>query len=168
MGKIRDWFIHLFGGKTEDEYEWMLKSRDHYYKLYKLNCDGYEYEYKAKQAAINQARKWKREYENQVAWFEKNAEDETKFRCKFNELKAEYNELCNKIYQLELRRKVLAKNIIQIDGIPEEYAKNQVIGSFAAELAPYIKFLKQEIYDPLTTKKQTNLIATLEVVKPNE
>lgn len=168
MGKIRDWFIHLFGGKTEDEYEWMLKSRDHYYKLYKLNCDGYEYEYKAKQAAIHQARKWKREYESQVAWFEKNAEDETKFRCKFNELKAEYNELCNKSYRLELRRKVLVKNIIQIDGIPEEYAKNQVIGSFAAELAPYIKFLKQEIYDPLTTKKQTNLIATLEVVKPNE
>ena len=106
--------------------------------------------------------------ESQVAWFEKNAEDETKFRCKFNELKAEYNDLCNKSYQLELRRKVLVKNIIQIDGIPEEYAKNQVIGSFAAELAPYIKFLKQEIYDPLTTKKQTNLIATLEVVKPNE
>lgn len=168
MGKIRDWFIHLFGGKTEDEYEWMLKSRNYYYKLYKLNCDSYEYEYKAKQAAINQARKWKREYEGQIAWFEKNAEDETKFRCKFNELKAEYNELCNKIYQLELRRKVLVKNIIQIDGIPEEYAKNQVIGSFAVELAPYIKFLKQEIYDPLTTKKQTNLIATLEVVKPNE
>lgn len=168
MGKIREWLIHLFGGKTEEEYEWMLKSRNYYYKLYKLNCDGYKYEHKAKQAAINQARKWKREYESQIAWFEKNAEDETKFRCKFNELKAEYNELCNKSYQLELRRKVLIKNIIQIDGIPEEYAKNQVIGSFAAELAPYIKFLKQEIYDPLTTKRQTNLIATLEVIKPNE
>lgn len=168
MSKIRDWLIHLLGGKTEDEYKRMLKRRDHYYKLYKLNCDRYEYEYKAKQAAINQARKWKREYEGQIAWFEKNAEDETKFRCKFNELKTEYNELYNKSYRLELRRKILAKNIIQIDGIPEEYAKNQVIGSFAAELAPYIKFLKQEIYDPLTAKRQTNLIATLEVVKPNE
>ncbi len=168
MGKIRNWFIHLFGGKTDDEYEWMLKSRNYYYKLYKLNCDGYKYEHKAKRAAINQARKWKREYESQIAWFEKNAENETKFRCKLNELKAEYNELYSRSYQLELRRKVLVKNIIQIDGIPEEYAKNQVIGSFAAELVPYIKFLKQEIYDPLTTKKQTNLIATLEVVKPNE
>lgn len=154
MSKIRDWFIHLLGGKTEDEYEWMLKSRNYYYKLYKLNCDGYEYEYRAKCAAINQARKWKREYESQIAWFEKNAENETKFRCKFNELKAEYNELYSRSYQLELRRKVLVKNIIQIDGIPEEYAKNQVIGSFAAELAPYIKFLKQEIYDPLTTKNR--------------
>lgn len=168
MSKIKAWVIHLFGGKTEDEYKLMQKSRDYYYKLYKLNCDGYEYEYKAKRAAIHQARKWKREYENQIAWFEKNAEDETKFRCKFNELKAEYNELCNKSYQLELRRKVLAKNIIQIDGIPEEYAKNQVIGSFAAELAPYIKFLKQEIYDPMTLKTQTNVIGMLEVIKPNE
>lgn len=168
MSKIKDWLVHLFGGKTEDEYKLMQKSRDYYYKLYKLNCYGYEYEYRAKCAAINQARKWKREYESQIAWFEKNAEDETKFRCKFNELKAEYNELYSRSYQLELRRKVLAKNIIQIDGIPEEYAKNQVIGSFAAELAPYIKFLKQEIYDPLTAKKQTNLIATLEVIKPNE
>lgn len=168
MGKIRDWLIHLLGGRTEEAYEWMLKSRDHYYKLYKLNADAYEYEFRAKHAAINQARKWKQEYESQVAWFEKNAEDETKFRCKLNELKAEYNALYSRSYQLELRRKVLVKNIIQIDGIPEEYAKNQVIDSFAAELAPYIKFRKQEIYDPLTTKKQENLIAILEVVKPNE
>ena len=168
MGKIRDLFIHLFGGKTNDEYEWMLKSRNHYYKLYKLNADSYEYEFRAKHAAINQARKWKQEYERQVAWFEKNSEDETKFCCKLNELRAEYNALYSRNYQLELRRKVLVKNIVQIDGIPEEYAKNQVIGSFAAELAPYIKFRKQEIYDPLTVKTQTNLIATLEVVKPDE
>lgn len=168
MSKIKEWLIHLLGGRTEEEYEWMIKSRDHYYKLYKLNADAYEYEFRAKHAAINQARKWKQEHESQVAWFEKNAEDETKFRCKLNELKAEYNALYSRSYQLELRRKVLIKNIIQIDGIPEEYAKNQVIGSFAAELAPYIKFCKQEIYDPLTTKKQENLIATLEVVKPNE
>lgn len=168
MTKIKDWLIHLLGGRTEEAYELMLKSRDHYYKLYKLNADAYEYEFRAKHAAIHQARKWKEEYENQVAWFEKNAEDETKFRCKLNELKAKYNALYSRSYQLELRRKVLVKNIIQIDGIPEEYAKSQVIGSFAAELAPYIKFRKQEIYDPLTTKKQSNLIATLEVVKPNE
>lgn len=168
MSKIKEWLIHLLGGRTEAAYELMQKSRDHYYKLYKLNADSYEYEYKAKQAAINQARKWKQEYENQVAWFEKNREDETKFRCKLNELRADYNELHKRSYQLELRRKVLVKNIVQIDGIPEEYAKNQVISSFAAELAPYIKFLKQEIYDPLTVKRQTNLIATLEVVKPDE
>lgn len=168
MGKIRDWLIHLLGGRTEEAYELMQKSRDHYYKLYKLNADAYEYEFKAKHAAINQARKWKQEYEEQVAWFEKNREDETKFRCKLNELRGAYNALYSRSYQFELRRKVLVKNIIQIDGIPEEYAKNQVIGSFAAELAPYIKFRKQEIYDPLTTKKQENLIATLEVVKPNE
>lgn len=168
MGKIRDLFIHLLGGKTEEEYEWMLKSRDRYYKLYKLSCDGYEYEYKAKQAAINQARKWKQEYDKQVAWFEKNRGDETKFRCKLNELQGAYNALYSRSYQLELRRKVLVKNIVQIDGIPEEYAKNQVIGSFAAELEQCVKFRKQEIYNPLTIKTQTNLIATLEVIMPNE
>ncbi len=168
MSKIKEWLIHLLGGRTEEEYEWMIKSRNHYYKLYKLNADSYEYEFRAKRAAINQARKWKQEYERQVAWFEKNREDETKFRRKLNSLQAEYHTLYKRSYLLELRRKVLVKNIVQIDGIPEEYAKNQVIGSFAAELATYIKFRKQEIYDPLTVKTQTNLIATLEVVKPDE
>lgn len=168
MGKIRDWFIHLFGGKTEEEYEWMLKSRDHYYKLYKLNCDGYEYEYKAKQAAINQARKWKKKYDDLVKANEQNYEEEHKYQIKYNKLDDLYGQVMQREMPLQARCVTLSKNIVMIDGVPLDYIKKQMCERFAAEISGYISYVMSEIYDPMTLKTQTNVTGMLEVVKPNE
>ena len=168
MSKIRDWLIHLLGGKTEDEYEWMLKSRDHYYKLYKLNCDGYEYEYKAKQAAINQARKWKKKYDDLVKANEQNYEEEHKYQIKYNKLDDLYGQVMQRAMSLQARCVTLSKNIVMIDGVPLDYIKKQMCERFAAEISGYISYVTNEIYDPMTLKTQTNVTGMLEVVKPNE
>ena len=168
MSKLRDWLIHLFGGKTEDEYEWMLKSRDYYYKLYKLNCDGYEYEYKAKQAAINQARQWKKKYDDLVKANEQNYEEEHKYQIKYNKLYDSYGQVMQRAMSLQARCVTLSKNIVMIDGVPLDYIKKQMCERFAAEISDYISYVTNEIYDPMTLKTQTNVTGMLEVVKPNE
>lgn len=167
MGKVRDWFIHLFGGKTEDEYEWMLKSRDFYYKLYKLNCDGYEYEYKAKQAAIHQAQQWKKKYDDIVKVNEQNYEEERKYKAKYK-LNDLYGQVMTRAMSLQARCVTLSKNIVMIDGVPLDYIKKQMCERFAAEISDYISYVTNEIYDPMTQKTQTNVTGMLEVVKPNE
>ena len=167
MGKIRDWLIHLLGGKTE-EYERMLKRRDHYYKLYKLNCDRYEYEYKAKQAAINQARKWKKKYDDLVKANEQNYEEEHKYQIKYNKLNDLYGQVMTKAMSLQARCVTLSKNIVMIDGVPLDYIKKQMCERFVAEISEYISYVTNEIYDPMTLKTQTNVTGMLEVVKPNE
>lgn len=168
MGKIRDWFIHLFGGKTEDEYKLMQKSRDYYYKLYKLNCDGYEYEYRAKCAAINQARKWKKKYDDLVKANEQNYEEEHKYQVKYNKLNDLYGQVMTRAMSLQARCVTLSKNIVMIDGVPLDYIKKQMCERFAAEISEYISYVTNEIYDPMTQKTQTNVTGMLEVVKPNE
>ena len=168
MSKIRDWLIHLLGGETEEEYEWMLKSRNYYYKLYKLNCDGYEYEYKAKQAAINQARKWKKKYDDLVEANEQNYEEEHKYKIKYNKLDDLYGQVMQRAMSLQARCVTLSKNIVMIDGVPLDYIKKQMCERFAAEISDYISYVTNEIYDPMTLKTQTNVTGMLEVVKPNE
>lgn len=168
MSKIRNWFIHLFGGKTEEEYKLMQKSRDYYYKLYKLNCDGYEYEYKAKQAAINQARQWKKKYDDLVKANKQNYEEEHKYQLKYNKLNDLYGQVMQRAMSLQARCVTLSKNIVMIDGVPLDYIKKQMCGAFAAEISEYISYVMSEIYDPMTQKTQTNVIGMLEVVKPNE
>lgn len=168
MGKIRDWLIHLFGGKTEEEYEWMLKSRDYYHKLYKLNCDRYDYEYRAKDAVINQARQWKKKYDDFVKANEQNYEEEHKYKAKYNKLNDLYGQVMTRAMSLQARCVTLSKNIVMIDGVPLDYIKKQMCERFAAEISDYISYVTNEIYDPMTQKTQTNVTGMLEVVKPYE
>ena len=168
MGKVRDWFIHLFGGRTEEEYEWMLKSRNHYYKLYKLNCDGYKYEHKAKCAAIHQAQQWKKKYDDLVKANEQNYKEEHKHQIKYNKLNDLYGQVMQRAMSLQARCVTLSKSIVMIDGVPLDYIKKQMCGAFAAEISEYVSYVTNEIYDPMTLKTQTNVTGMLEVVKPNE
>lgn len=168
MGKIRDWLIHLFGGKTEEEYECMLKRRNYYYKLYKLNRDSYEYEYKAKQAAIHQAQQWKKKYDDLVKANEQNYEEEHKHQIKYNKLNDLYGQVMQRAMSLQARCITLSKNIVMIDDVPLDYIKKQMCERFTAEISEYISYVTNEIYDPMTQKTQTNVTGILEVVKPNE
>lgn len=172
MSKIRDWFIHLFGGKTEEEYKLMQKSRDYYYKSYELICDsydyGYNYEYRAKCAAINQARKWKKKYDDLVKENKQNYEEEHKHQIKYNKLNDLYGQMTQRAMSFQARCITLSKNIVMIDGVPLDYIKKQMCERFAAEISDYISYVTNEIYDPMTQKTQTNVTGMLEVVKPNE
>lgn len=168
MSKIKEWLIHLLGGRTKEEYEWMIKSRDHYYKLYKLNEDAYDYDYRAKHAAINQARKWKKKYDDLVKANEQNYKEEHKHQIKYNKLNDLYGQVMTRAMSLQARCITLSKNIVQIDGVPQEYIEKQMTERFAAELGQYITYTTSKIYDPLTLKTQTNVVGSLEVVKPNE
>ena len=168
MGKIRDWLIYLLGGEKEEEYEWMLKRRDYYYKLYKLNCDRYDYEYKAKDAAIHQAQQWKKKYVDLVKANKQNHEEEHKYQVKYNNLNDLYGKVMQRAMSLQARCVTLSKNIVMIDGVPLDYIKKQMCERFAAEISEYISYVTNEIYDPMTLKTQTNVTGMLEVVKPNE
>lgn len=167
MGKIRDWLIHLLGGRTKEAYELMQKA-DYYYKLYKLNADAYEYEFKAKHAAINQAQQWKKKYDELIKVNEQNYEEEHKHQLKYGKLNDLYGQLMTRAMSLQARCITLSKNIILIDGVPQEYIEKQMTERFAAELGQYITYTTSKIYDPLTLKTQTNVVGSLEVVKPNE
>lgn len=105
MSKIRDWFIHLLGGVSKDEYE-ELKQRNSELQF----------------------------------WLSKTVPDITTLR----------------------------QNIVKVDGIPDEYINQQICNKFAKELLPYIEFTKQVVEEPLFCKQETNVCATLKVVKPNE
>lgn len=168
MSKIKEWLIHLLGGRTEEEYEWMIKSRNHYYKLYKLNADSYEYEFRAKHAAIHQARQWKKKYDELVKANEQNYKEEHKHQIKYNKLNDLYGQVMTRAMSLQARCITLSKSIIMIDGVPKEYIEKQMTERFASELGQYITYTTSKIYDPLTLKTQTNVVGSLEVVKPDE
>lgn len=168
MSKIKDWLIHLLGGRTEAEYEWMLKRRNEYYKLWLLNEKYYEHEHKAKKAVIHQAQQWKEKYDNLVKEREQNYKEEHKHQIKYNKLNDLYGQVMTRAMSLQARCITLSKNIVQIDGVPQEYIEKQMTERFAAELSQYITYTTSKIYDPLTLKTQTNVVGSLEVVKPNE
>lgn len=168
MGKIKDWLIQLLGGYTKYEYEDMVKRKEHYQKLFKLNADCYSYEHSAKCAAINQARKWKKKYDDLVKANEQNYKEEHKHQVKYNKLNDLYGQVMTRAMSLQARCITLSKSIVMIDGIPQEYIKKQMSERFAAELGQYITYTTSKIYDSLTLKTQTNVVGSLEVVKPNE
>lgn len=139
MGKIRDWFIHMLGGTTDDEYNTVVNANT-------ILVQAFTEERNAKQHAIIEARQWKKQYNKLLS-------------------KIKDNKLLSKINDDAV---LLKQTIVKLDGIPDKYVEEQICMKFAKELLPYIKFTKEAVAEPKFCKQETNVQAFLKVVKPDE
>ena len=139
MGKIRDWFIHMLGGTTNDEYNTIVNANT-------ILVQAFTEERTAKQRIIAEARQWKKQYNKLLS-------------------KIKDNKLLSKISDNSI---LLKQTIVKLDGIPDKYVEEQICMKFAKELLPYIKFTKEAVAEPKFCKQETNVQAFLKVVKPDE
>lgn len=139
MGKIRDWFIHMLGGTTDDEYNTIVNANT-------ILVQALEEKRTAKQHAVIEAKQWKKQY------------DELLSRIKD----------CKLLLKIKGDAVVLKQTIVKLDGMPDKYIEEQICMKFAKELLPYIKFTKEAVTEPKFSKQETNVQAFLKVVKPDE
>ena len=139
MGKIRDWFIHMLGGTTDDEYNTIVNANT-------ILTKAFTEERNAKQHAIIEARQWKKQYNKLLS-------------------KTKDNKLSSKINDDAV---LLKQTIVKLDGMPDKYIEEQICMKFAKELLPYITFTKEAVAEPNFCKQETTVQAFLKVVKPDE
>lgn len=139
MGKIRDWFIHMLGGTTDDEYNTVVN-------INTILVQAFMEERIAKKHVIIEARRWKKQYNELLP---KIKDDKEPSKIKDDTV-------------------LLKQTIVKLDGIPEKYIEEQICMKFAKELLPYIKFAKEAIAEPKFCKQETNVQAFLKVVRPDE
>lgn len=139
MGKIRDWFIHMLGGTTDDEYNTIVNANT-------ILVQALEEKRTAKQHAVIEAKQWKKQY------------DELLSRIKN----------CKLLLKIKGDAVLLKQTIVKLDGMPDKYIEEQICMKFAKELLPYIKFTKDVITEPKFCKQETNVQAFLKVVRPDE
>ena len=92
MGKIRDWFIHVLGGTTDDEYNTIVNANS-------ILVQAVTEERNAKQHAITEARQWKKQYNKLLS------------KIKDNKLLLKTND----------EAVLLKQTIVKLDGIPDKY-----------------------------------------------
>ena len=139
MGKIRDWFIHMLGGTTDDEYNTIVNANS-------ILVKAFTEERNAKQHAIIEARQWKKQYNKLLS------------KIKDHNLLLKIND----------ETVLLKQTLVKLDGMPDKYIEEQICMKFAKELLPYIKFTKEAVAEPNFCKQETNVQAFLKVVKPDE
>lgn len=139
MGKIRDWFIHMLGGTTDDEYNTIVNANS-------ILVKAFTEERNAKQHIIDEARQWKKQYNKLLSKVK-----DAKLLLKINDDTV-----------------LLKQTIVKLDGIPDKYIEEQICMKFAKDLLPYIKFTKEAVAEPKFCKQETIIQAFLKVVKPDE
>lgn len=139
MGKIRDWFIHMLGGTTDDEYNTVVNANS-------ILVQALTEERNAKQHAIIESRLWKKQY---------------------NKLLSKIKDR-NLLLKINDETVLLKQTLVKLDGMPDKYIEEQICMKFAKELLPYIKFTKEAVTEPKFSEQETNVQAFLKVVKPDE
>lgn len=161
MGKIRDWFIHLFGGVTKNEFDTVMVVN--YILSKRLNEEKI-----AKQHVIEQARGWKKQWSEVSSLYKAELNRPNECIEKNYILMKRNSELQEELSKIKGNITLLHQYIVKVDGIPDEYIEQQICAKFAKDLLPYIKFTKHVIDNPAFCKQETNVHALLEVIKPNE